>query len=52
MSSGERHLALFFVAVWFHNNSRYGFDLMDAISSVDPEQRELIANWCKDPFWP
>ena len=52
MSSGESEMAKFFAAVWFHDNSRYGFDVVDAMARVDIEHRELIANWIIDPFWP
>ncbi|MDH5327637.1 MAG: WGR domain-containing protein [Gammaproteobacteria bacterium] len=52
MSSGEVHLAKFFASLWFHNNQRYGFDLVDAISALDGPERELIREWISDPFWP
>lgn len=52
MSSGEVQMALFFASVWFHSNSRYGFDLVDAVSSIDQEYRELITVWIQNPFWP
>ncbi|MDH5396210.1 MAG: hypothetical protein OEW97_08025 [Gammaproteobacteria bacterium] len=52
MSSGEVHMAKFFASLWFHNNTRYGFDLVDAISTLDGPERELIREWIADPFWP
>ena len=52
MSSGEIHIAKFFAAVWFHDNQRYGFDLIDAVSSIDSEHSKLIIEWISDPFWP
>lgn len=52
MSSGEIHMAKFFASLWFHNNKRYGFDLVDAVSSLDPAEREIIIEWIADPFYP
>ena len=52
MSSGEVHMAKFFVSVWFNNNSRYGFDLVDALSVVNEAWRKIIINWISDPFYP
>ncbi len=52
MSSQEVAMAKFFASLWFHNNSKYGFDVADEISSLDQEFRNLIANWCAKPFWP
>jgi len=52
MSSGEAHIAKFFALVWFHDSTRYGFDLVSAISSIDKEDREMIADWIVNPFYP
>ena len=52
MSSGEVQMALFFTAVWFNDNKKYGFDIVDAVARIDKEDRELIAEWIADPFWP
>lgn len=52
MSSGEVVMAEFFASLWFHNNKRYGFDLVDAISRIDSPERKLIIEWIADPFWP
>ncbi len=52
MSRSEVHLAKFFAAVWFGNNKRFGFDVVDAASSLDAPERDIIINWMKDPFWP
>lgn len=52
MSTGEVHMAKFLAALWFNNNSRYGFDLVDAVSSIDHNERRIIAEWAIDPFWP
>ena len=52
MSHGEVHMAKFFAALWLHNNTRYGFDLIDAVSSIDAAERKLIIEWISDPFWP
>ena len=52
MSSGEVHLAKFFASLWFHSNQRYGFDLVDAVSTLDGPERKLICKWIADPFWP
>ena len=52
MSSGERHMAKFFAAVWFNDNQKYGFDLVDAVASLDVAPRKLIIEWIAKPFWP
>ncbi|WP_241086832.1 hypothetical protein [Candidatus Vondammii sp. HM_W22] len=52
MSSGEVQRAKFFASIWFHNNKTYGFDLADAVSSLDTDGRELIMEWVARPFWP
>ena len=55
MSSGELHLAKFFMSVWFWDNSKVpgkGFDLADAMGSVDANGQAIIRNWVNDPFWP
>ena len=52
MSPGEQAMAKFFASLWFHNNDKYGFDLVDAIAFIDPPERKLIMDWIEDPFWP
>jgi len=52
MATGEIHMAKFFVSLWFNDNKRYGFDLVDAVSSIDAQERALICEWIADPFWP
>lgn len=52
MSTGEVHLAKFFASLWFNNNKRYGFDLVDAVATLDSTERKLIIDWVANPFWP
>jgi len=52
MSPGELAMAQFFISIWFNHNERYGFDLSDAISYIDPPEKKLIINWIENPFWP
>ena len=52
LSTSEAHMARFFAAVWFGDNRRYGFDLVKAAASLEPELRQIIMDWCADPFWP
>lgn len=52
MSSGEVQMAKFFASVWYHNNGDYGFDLVDAVASIDAEEIELIIEWMMNPFYP
>jgi len=52
MSSGESDMTRFFVSIWFWNNKRYGFDLIDAVSRVDIQDRTVILTWVGNPFWP
>lgn len=51
-STGEALIAQFFVAVWFNNNSRYGFDIVDAINRLDDTHRQIIVDWVSAPFYP
>lgn len=50
MSSGEKHLAKFFRAVWLGNAK--GFDIIEALKSVDGHYHQVIADWVADPFYP
>jgi hypothetical protein len=52
MSSGEVQMAKFFAAVWLGDNTKYGFDLVDAVGRIDPRETNLIMNWMRAPFWP
>ena len=52
MASGEIQLAKFFCAVWFNDNSKYGFDIVDAVAKIDTKHRALISSWVNNPFWP
>jgi len=52
MSSGECLLAQFFAAVWFNRADRYGFDVVDAATRLDPEHRQIIIDWLTAPFYP
>jgi hypothetical protein len=52
MSPSECHLARFFVAVWFGDSRRYGFDFVDAVSRLDANGRQILMDWLSDPFWP
>jgi len=52
MSHGEVQMAKFFAAIWFNHNKQYGFDVVDAVSRIDAEDRKLIAEWIANPFWP
>lgn len=52
MSQSEVHLAKFFSAIWFNDNQRYGFDLVDAVACMDINERQIILDWVADPFWP
>ncbi len=51
MSSGERHLARFMAAVWFHDN-RYEFDLIAALNSLSGKYEQVILDWANMPYWP
>lgn len=52
LSSGERQMALFFASIWFNNNSRYGFDIVDAAGRVDGHFLSIMQQWLSHPFWP
>lgn len=50
MSSGEQHLARFFLGLW--NGNDEGFYMLDAVSDFDHQERQLLIDWLRDPFWP
>lgn len=52
MSHGKALMARFYSAVWFGNDRRYPFDVVDAVTVLDPEFRQIIIDWIADPFWP
>ncbi|MCU3341298.1 hypothetical protein N8V28_21415 [Enterobacter hormaechei subsp. hoffmannii] len=49
MSHGEKVMAKFFMAIWFHKNGE--FSLIEAASVLDEPHRKVIAAWLRDPFW-
>ena len=50
MSSGEQHLARFFLGLWCSTDE--GFDMLEAASVLEDKERLLLINWLHDPFWP
>lgn len=50
-SHGERVLAKFFIGLWLNENE-FDFDLFDAAFVLAGDERQLIADWLLDPFWP
>ena len=52
MSSGERHMAKFFVSVWLNESESYPFDVLDAIRAIDLKSRKLVISWLAKPFFP
>lgn len=51
MSSGEVHLAKFLAGVWLGQN-QYGFDAIEAMHTLSPDTRKVVADWMADPFFP
>lgn len=49
MSHGEKVMANFFMAIWFHKNR--DFSLIEAAMVLDEPHRKVIAAWLRDPFW-
>lgn len=49
MSHGEKVMAKFFMAIWFHRNRE--FSLIEAAHVLDDQHRMVIAGWLRDPFW-
>ncbi|HFV9295673.1 TPA: hypothetical protein ACIAIE_005598 [Serratia fonticola] len=50
ISSGEQHLARFFLGLWCGTDER--FDMLEAASVLEGKERLLLINWLHDPFWP
>ncbi|WP_072061376.1 helix-turn-helix domain-containing protein [Xenorhabdus khoisanae] len=51
LSVSEKTLAKFFIFVWTSKNS-CNFDVSDAAVFLGKQERQLIANWILEPFWP
>ena len=51
LSSGEGAFLKFLVNLWLGEN-RFGFDLLDDYASLDEPERQVIIDWCQNPFWP
>ncbi|KLN59596.1 hypothetical protein WH96_17180 [Kiloniella spongiae] len=51
LSRSEKLMAEFYLMVWY-GNQKQGFDLTEACSVLDQNNREIIASWVKNPFWP
>ncbi len=50
LSHGEVVLFRFFEMVWDHSNK--GFDIADAAAVLEEQERKMIADWLREPFWP
>jgi len=51
LSSGEAIMAKFYLAVWSGQDD-LGFDLIDAVKSLDPEHLDVIVRWLAHPEFP
>jgi len=51
VSHGEKIMAQFFVGLWRNKNSME-FNLFDAANTLDTNNRKIIIDWFKEPFWP
>jgi hypothetical protein len=50
LSSGQQILMTFFMSVWFGRNK--DFDITRAAGVLDNSNKQIIADWLLDPFWP
>lgn len=50
-SHGQAIMTRFVLGVWL-NRDGFDFDFTDAASVLDKSQRQVIADWILDPFWP
>ena len=50
LSSGQQILMPFFMSVWFGRNK--DFDITRAAGVLDNSNKQIIADWLLDPFWP
>ena len=54
-SSSERHAAYFILTVWNPGYARdrgWTFDVVEAVSSLDPVNRAPILAWISRPYYP
>lgn len=52
MSSGEQHMAKFFVSVWLGESESFPFDVLSAIRDLDSKSQNIVLKWLKEPFFP
>ncbi|CAI2537017.1 hypothetical protein [Serratia ficaria] len=50
MSSGEQHMARFFLGLWTGDPA--GFELTEAVAVLEAKDRKLLVDWICNPFWP
>ena len=50
ISHAEAIIAKFFLSLWTHEN--HGFDIFEAVSTLDDEDLAMINHWMNAPFWP
>ena len=50
-SRGEVVFAKFLAVVWY-GQDRYGLDIADVATFLDPAARHLVARWDLSPIWP
>jgi len=52
-SSGEQIMAIFFISLWKNKQVEdYHLDVFKAASVLDSSNRQIIADWFADPFYP
>ncbi|QTL39098.1 hypothetical protein HGO23_14740 [Xenorhabdus budapestensis] len=51
LSLQEKILAQFFISIWTKSN-KWDFDFTEAGLYLNKKERQLIANWILEPFWP
>ncbi len=51
LSHGEKIMAQFFCSLWTGNDSA-GFGLVEAASTLSPQDRAITTAWLNDPFFP
>ncbi|MDC9615493.1 hypothetical protein PSI19_16775 [Xenorhabdus khoisanae] len=52
MSHGEQIFARFLLSLWFGEDKETKFSFMEAADILDNSQRQFIAEWLIDPWWP
>ena len=51
MKEEEEQMIRFFASIWLGCNDYLSFDIFEAMKIINEEDKEIIIEWVKDPFY-